>query len=187
MRSSKPRRQDRHGPPSPLPSSSEPTAERQHRAETIEAPQMNGVRRPWWGIRTRLDALHRDGLITLAAHAAAEELRRDCERTDVVLGSPLARIGAGPAARLGAPDDSMMLARLNSASRLRVIRQRLGARDFAVVLAVVVADLSWCELGRRLGCRDETAKRRAGKIIERLADATPPAGHRHQLNFITAL
>ena len=49
-------------------------------------------------------------------------------------------------------------------------RHVLGERDFAIVYAVVVDDLSWPELERRMRVAATTAKRQAVKAIARLGE-----------------
>ena len=51
--------------------------------------------------------------------------------------------------------------------RLRQLREHLGDRNFAIVTAVAVDDVSWRALGRRLGVMDMTAKAWAVWAINR--------------------
>jgi len=144
-----------------------PTDERQRHAEAVIEPDVNGrAFRPWWAVRTRLDALLAGGLIDRDAHDRANRLRADCER--------MARTGSSSMARFDMPRiapraGSVAETTIDAAGRVARVRARMGAADFALVYVIAVDDLSWRELGRRMGCHDTTARQRAAKAIMRLA------------------
>ena len=117
---------------------------------------------------SRLDSLYTGELIAGDAYDRACALRRDGERVSRTGSSIMARFGVG-AGRTAPAAFCPTEAKLDAARRLTAVRARLSERDFAILLAVCVEDVSWPELGRRLHCSDKTAKRRATAALERLA------------------
>jgi hypothetical protein len=103
-------------------------------------------------VRTRVDGLVADGLIDQAGYEAAQRFGRDYEIATGTPASPMARIGDAPT---GWRDT--VAVRLDAAARVRAIRARIGAGCYDLVVACCVEDVSWGELGRRLGCRDVIA------------------------------
>ena len=59
--------------------------------------------------------------------------------------------------------------RLDAVRRLRETRERIGPKAYALIVAVAAEDVSWRELGRRLGVTDKTAQNAAVKALEALA------------------
>ena len=142
-----------------------PTDERARHADGIDLPDVNGTAfKPWWTVRTRLDALLTAKLIDLPEHQAMQRFRRDLDVLNNLPASPLARAGSSRSA--GREDH--LAHRLDAATRLHEVRKRVGSERYALLTAVA-EDASWSVLGRATGCRDVTAKGRAVAAIKVLA------------------
>jgi len=158
-------RPDRRGPLPPSLPTSKPTGERQRQAEAVTAPDMDGAAvRPWWRVESRLDSLFAGKLIDRPAFEAATALAHDVALVGGTPASPTTRIGSVS----GGWHDPVP-ARLDAAKRLRTVRARIGDHAYNLVVAVAAEDLSWRALGRKLNCRDVTARRAAVEALTRLA------------------
>jgi hypothetical protein len=142
---------------------------RQH--HEVEAPEVSArAFRPAWRVRTRLDRLALEGLITGFEWRVATWLRSCYERgygSD--LQSPMTRLGmAGQSNWRGGREDP---AQRRAAAReyLHHIEKTLGATVYSIVVAVVVDDLPWRELAKRCGCHSKTAKSWGVEAVKLLA------------------
>jgi hypothetical protein len=137
---------------------------RQH--HDVEPPRVDErTFRPAWRVRSRLDQL----LLTRAISplewraGARYRLTFDTAFAGVLPGSRLVRTGSARVA------DASMTARLDALAWLRSHRMRLGTATRDLVEACVVEDLSWAELGRRLGVDPKTARNRTVSALGKLA------------------
>jgi hypothetical protein len=154
--------------PSPAPSNSPSEFCKQHHA--VETPQIEGPTfRPGWRVKTRLDKLSTDSLISLAEWraglafgAAAERLARVAMRT-----SAWNEVAVDK--HCGTPGRAMSEAQLDAAARLRKVREALGPGVLELLTAHIVEDLSWCTLGQHCGVDRRTAKAWAIAAIKALA------------------
>lgn len=146
-----------------------PSEHRVGHAEAIDAPRIDDrAFRQGWHVRTRLDGLFAAGEITAGEWQCAVEFRDAWAGVvDERQGDP----GAPRVGRAGRGHDAGMLARLDSAARLRLACAAIGGARFALCHACAVADLSWRALGRRLGCDDKTARKGAAIALRALASA----------------
>jgi hypothetical protein len=142
---------------------------RQH--HQVEDPQVDEKAfRPHWRVRTQLDKLALEGKISGFEWRVAGWLRSCYERAyGGDLRSPMARLGM-------AGRGSHHWRRENPAGRkaqareyLYHVEKSLGPVVFPLVVAVVVEDLSWAELGRRWNCHGGTAKAWAIEAVKALA------------------
>lgn len=120
--------------------------------------------RQGWRVRTRLDRLLVEGVISRSTWQAASDFRSTWETALRMRGSAL--IGIRVAVR---DPDATMLARLGAAARLRDLGAALGPGRLTILVACVVDDLSWRELGRQLGVDHKTARARAVRALGALA------------------
>jgi hypothetical protein len=144
---------------------------RQHVAG-LEVPRVDETAfRPAWRVRTRLDALERDGALSPREFRAAVAYRAAAE---LVLGSAVHAVALdGPGRAPGYRGD-----RLERSERLRdtlrhltSVRQTLGDVATGLIEACVVEDLTWSALGRRLRCDHKTAKAWVVTAVKALAHA----------------
>jgi hypothetical protein len=141
---------------------------RQH--HEVEAPEVSErAFRPAWRVRTRLDRLLFEGAITPWEFRIAAWLRRCHERG---YGSEL----QSPMTRLGMAGHSSWRGRENPADRrasarqyLAFVEKAMGPIVYGIVVAVVVDDLPWRELGRRCNCHASTARSWGVEAIKVLA------------------
>jgi hypothetical protein len=143
---------------------------RQH--HEVEDPQVDEKAfRPAWRIRAQLDRLLYEGKITGFEWRVAGWLRSCHERAHgSELRSPLAQVGMpGRAPRGGWRHDDPNARRAAAGEHLRHMEQALGPVVYGLVLAVVVEDLSWRELGKRCGCHAKTARAWAIEAVKVLA------------------
>jgi hypothetical protein len=139
------------------------------RHTSLEAPAIDMASfRPFWKVRTRIDRLHADELISWFEWRCATEFRN---LYDTALGSQVKAgsldgtgHGSGYRANLRPSDHQLMALR-----RLCDLRDRLDRETVRLLEAVIVDELSWCELGKRLRVRACTAKRKAIAAIHRLS------------------
>jgi hypothetical protein len=127
---------------------------RQH--HELDAPTIDGVAfRPFYRRRSRIDSLVADAAITPIVWRAAVVYRGLAEHAT--------------AAAWGARDDesrdrmprmpnAAMVDRVAARYRLQVIRRRIGTFATRMIDAIVVEDLPWAELGRRLIVDPKTAR-----------------------------
>jgi len=167
------RRQGRQGPTSvtkPPPLSVAPTPERAAHAEGITPPVVNGVRRPWWTIRTRLDGLLIEKLIDERAHKAALAFERDFALLTVSSRDSFSALRTG---RIETDRHVEMRGRIDAVMRLRLAQARLGPDAFGLIIAVVVVDESWRALERRFARGRQTVKAMAAEAITALVEGDP--------------
>jgi hypothetical protein len=146
------------------------------RHHDVTAPQVDSTAfRQGWRVVTRLDQLRADGAIDAATYDAAIAVRTDCE---VAFGrsrsTPLMALpgGGGHIAK-----HDRQLARVEAVGRLRRLAHRLGAFDATLIDQCVVLDLSWPEIGRRLGgIHHQTARAYAIQALRRLASEATRRG-----------
>ena len=142
----------------PLVLTARPTPEfRRH--HDVEDPRVDerSARRAWI-VRTRLDQLLADGMISRGQWQAAVEYRDAWARVYAQGG------GSEPGGMRvsGAANDGhqRMLDRLDTLTRLRITEQRLGGLATWLVYRCVVEDMTWREMGKRAGNRDHKTMRR---------------------------
>lgn len=146
-----------------------PTPEYERHHDT-DVPRVDGrAFRPGWRVRSRLDRLLVDGWIAPGAWQAACDFRASWGAAFAAGASPLAMLG-----RSGADRERAMLARVTAATRIRALAAALGPGHIAILVCVVVDDLSWRDLGRRLRCHHETARDAA---IDALGALAARSGH----------
>jgi hypothetical protein len=142
---------------------------RQH--HEVEAPEVNErAFRPAWRVRTQLDRLLLDGLITGFEWRVAGWLRSCYERGySSELRSPMAQLGmAGHGSHPWRRGDSASR-RAQAREYLHHVEQAMGPVVYPIVLAVVVEDVPWRELGKRCGVHAKTAKSWAVEAVRVLA------------------
>jgi hypothetical protein len=161
--------------PRDMPVTSRPTAERSRRAVAVDPPDINGTAfRPWFRVRTRLDALHAAGAIDDAEYAGACAFRADWHRVAGGVTSSLALDGIGAGVAASDSAHAHAIAGVAAAGRLRLIRARLGAEGFRLLELSFADDTSWAAIGRAFDCTRETARDRTVKAIRRLVPRRPP-------------
>jgi hypothetical protein len=142
--------------------SSGPTPELQ-RHHQVMVPEISERRfHPAWRIKSRLDRLLADQLIAPKTWLAAVEYRRLHEIAHRgAVRSTIDLIGTGrrPQRSGQAPRPEYTEGQLAAVRRLATIREALGAVAVGLIEACVVADMSWCALGRRLGIDHKTTKK----------------------------
>lgn len=153
-------------PPSPGPGSTPLEYLRQHRSLDAPAIDMQAFR-PFWKVKSRIDRLHADELISWFEWRCASDFQN---LYDKALGSQVKASsldgtgrGSGYRASLRPSDHQLMALR-----RLCDLRGRLDRETVRLLEAVIVDELSWCELGKRLRVRACTAKRKAIIALSRL-------------------
>jgi hypothetical protein len=135
----------------------------------IDPPDINGAAfRPWFRVRTRLDALHAACAIDDAEHASACAFREDWHRVAGSAGSSLALDGIGVGIPASDRAHAYAIAGVAAAGRLRLIRARVGAAGFRLLELSLVDDTSWTAIGRAFGCTRDTARERTVQMIRRL-------------------
>jgi hypothetical protein len=139
---------------------------RQH--VTLDEPQIdNTMFMAAWRVRTRVDRLLRDGLITPYAWRIAGEFKTLYERA---YQEPLRahdparlRVDGGQHGR-GYPRARQLAA----AARLRQLRIQLDDGDVRLLEAVIVDDLRWCQVGQCFHVHAKTARRRGIEALRML-------------------
>jgi hypothetical protein len=123
-----------------------------------------------WHVETRFDRLLKDQAITPFEWRIGCELRTLLERAyqAALRAHDPARLKVD-GGRLGPGDPSA--GQLAAATRLRQLRAQLGDHDLRLLEIVVVNDISWCALGRRLKVHAKTARAWALAAIHRLSQA----------------
>lgn len=153
--------------PPPAPGSAPLAYLKQH--ASLEAPAIDMESfRPFWKVRSRIDKLLVAGDITGFEWRCASEFRNLYDRA---LGSQLEAscldgTGRGSGYR---PNLQPSEHRLATLSRLRDLQGRLDRRTLQLLEAVIVDELTWCELGKRLRVHACTAKRQAISALRSLA------------------
>lgn len=123
--------------------------------------------RQGWRVRTRLDQLLADARITPGEWQAASEYRETWAIARELAGVEpgMIRIAGGSSA------DAATIARLDAATRLRLVEDAIGTDRARLLLACVVHDLAWAALARHLGKHPETVRDRTVRAIRALAPA----------------
>jgi hypothetical protein len=139
---------------------------RQHHA--VDEPRVDaGNFRPAWRVRTRLDQLLIDRSITPHEWFIAVRFRTMLELVAMRQGVRAARIEFLPP---GKPNGTTSA----QASRYcREIADRFGAVCSGILIACLVDDLSWAELGRRIRVDPRTAKAWTVVLLKMLPKQTP--------------
>ena len=155
-----------------LSSSNAPSTEyRQH--HQVDAPRVDAREfRPGWRVKTGLDGLRDKGLITGREYRRAVEFRRTYEAAHKGAMSSATWNRAFVDRRCRrTPAPEMTERQAAALARLVEIRAALGAL-YPLLLLVVIADASWCEIGRRVGIDPRTARRWGAAAIAALAAIT---------------
>lgn len=144
------------------------------RHHDVAAPRVDRrAFRQGWLVHTRLAQLRDDGSIDAATYDAAVSVRIDWE---IAYGrgrsAPLMVLPGGGGGLTVEHD--RQLRRTDAVGRLRSVANRLGAFDASLIDLCVLSDLSWPEIGRRIGVSHPTARSYTIKALRRLAgdDAT---------------
>jgi hypothetical protein len=144
---------------------------RQHFA-VVEAPAVDAKNfRTAWSIRTRLGGLFVDGLISRRELQVACWYRQSYERafcTDLRSSFRLMDMPARTQSNW-AQRQTPHQRQLEAAEFIAHVRRELGATVGGILDACVIADMPWCELGRRLGRDAKTAKRMGIEVVKLLA------------------
>jgi hypothetical protein len=141
---------------------------RQH--HEVEAPQVDErAFRPAWRIRTQIDKLALEGKIGGFEWRVAHWLRSCYERAyGGDLRSPMVQLGmAGRGSHPWRRESSTQ--RAQAREYLHHVEQVMGPVVYPIVIAVVVEDVSWRELGKRCGVHAKTAKAWAVEAVKVLA------------------
>jgi hypothetical protein len=156
-------------PASPAPSGRPSAWLRQHHA--VEAPRVDDlVFHPAWRVRTRLDTLA--PVLTRYEFQVATTYRLIAERAAAGDLHAVEIDGEGRRAnhyRGSRLERSERL--LDGLRHLAAVRESLGAGPLDLVEAVVIDDLSWRQIGRRLRVDHKTARSRVLAPIKALAAA----------------
>lgn len=153
------------------PSFSSPTLERQARG--VVPPRVDDAHfRPHWSAVDPVERLFEGRLISAKEKAAAGRFRLtyDAAFTGTIKAHSWDGVRAGKHCRRSAPLQSERQA--DALDRLARIKRQLGTGCFAVVEAVLILELPWAEIGRRLRRCPRTAKSRAAAAIAALAVLT---------------
>lgn len=135
---------------------------------TVEAPAIDErTFRPFFRIRTGLDQLHDDATISETEWRAARAFG-DLALLAIATDWPTKWFGFDQSEKTRFGADVGIAGRIDARKRLRAIRRSLGRDDFALLEVHVVYDLTWTEIGRRLGVHPKTAKRRTIAAIKAL-------------------
>jgi hypothetical protein len=163
-------------PPAPpeIPSNA-PTGEFRSHHEVL-APRIDeGAFRPGWLVKSRLLGLYETGQIDRYQYEAALWWRGAIERIGRM---PIQKwtVRVDGSSR---PGDGLTEATINAATALRSSALAIGPRRCALLLASVVQDRSWRELGRQLALDKKTAQNRVVEAIGALGlwrrgEAVPP-------------
>jgi hypothetical protein len=159
--------------PGPVPLTAGPTGEFRRHHE-VEAPEISlAAFHPAWRVKTRLDRLFRDKLLSPAQWSAAVRYRETYERAHAgELGSILDSIGTGRAPqRSGQPHPTIGEGQRDAVRHLKQVRQALGPVTVNLLEACIVADMSWCALARRLHVDPKTAKHWTLSALKALGEA----------------
>jgi hypothetical protein len=151
-----------------LGSQSSPTSERQARG--VVPPQVDDAHfRPHWRAVDPVERLFDSRLISAKEKAAAGRFRTtyDAAFSSTLKAHSWDGIRAGRHCGGSAPLHSERQA--DALDRLAQIRRQLGGGCFAVVEAVLILELPWAALGRRLKRCPRTARTRAAAAIAALA------------------
>ena len=142
---------------------------RQHHA--LEAPEVSErAFRQAWRVRTRVDRLLVDKAISWAEWRCAVEYRAlyECAFGSLTPASRPDGTGRGGAYRAGLRPSDRQLAALR---QLQKLLRQLDRPTVQLLEAVIVEDVKWCVLGKRLGAHSCTARRWAVAAIKLLATA----------------
>jgi hypothetical protein len=124
-----------------------------------------------WSIRTRLGQLFVDGLISRRELRVACWYRQSYERAfcgDLASSFGLLERPRQPHAN-GIRRQDPQQRQLEAAEFIAHVRRELGTTVGGILDACVIADMPWCELGRRLGRDSKTAKKWATETVRLLA------------------
>lgn len=141
-----------------------PTPEYLRRHE-IDAPRIDArAFRQGWRVRSRLDGLLAERRITPGAWQAACDFRTRWAKAFPARVSSFVAAG-----RASVDPHCAMLDRVAAVTRIRALGAALGPARLSLLVWVVVDDLSWRDLGRRLRCHHETARDAAAGVLQALA------------------
>jgi hypothetical protein len=148
-----------------MPPSNAPTPEF-HRHHQVRPPQVDDTAfRQGWLVRSRVLSLYENGQIDREQYEAVLWWRRSAERLSRLPTQKwLTQVDGSHQ-----PGNGVSEAELVSATALRASALALGARRVGLLLAAVIQDRSWHDLGRQLGVDHKTAKSRVLEAIGALA------------------
>jgi hypothetical protein len=134
--------------------SNAPLADRLRHAAEIEPPRLDASTfRQGWLVRTRLDGLRVAGRIGVEVWQAAVEYR-----------DAWGRVGAGRSVALGGTRISggsdvhdRQIGLVDTMADLTGVERRIGPQATLLAYSCAVLDLSWPEIGRRIGRSNHTA------------------------------
>lgn len=129
---------------------------RQH--HELDAPEVDGQTfRPFWRRRSRIDTLLADSAIAPIVWRAAVAYRMLAEHSTAVAWGARETMDDGHS-RIVPLTGQSVVDRLAARHRLEWIRRRLGSFGTRMINQVVIEDLPWSELGRRLAVDPKTAR-----------------------------
>jgi hypothetical protein len=152
------------------PSSSPSPFYKQHHA--VEAPVVDATEfRTAWRRRSPVDGLLAGGLISAREYRVAIGFRRTYEAAHrgSLTGSTWGTTFVDPHCRQPRPERSER--ELDAVGWIRTVEHALGGL-YPLVEWCVVAELSWCEIGRRVGIDPRTGRRWCAVAIAALAATT---------------
>jgi hypothetical protein len=146
-------------------SSNAPTMEYRGHHDVMPPQVDESVFRQAWLVRSRVLNFYETGLIDRQQYEAVLGWRRAAERLGRLPTQKwLARIDGSRQ-----PGNGVTEAMLAAASALRASALALGPRRVGLLLAAVIQERSWSDLGRQLGVSNKTAKTRVLEAIGALA------------------
>jgi hypothetical protein len=119
-----------------------------------------------WEVKSRVDSLHKGGRIDDAEKAACDRWLKDWEMGVAGVVQP------GLSERVD--NDNLRCAmdgRIDALSRLRRVRDEIGLLNESLIEMCVARDMSWVEIGRRIGTTNKPALERGVAAITKLSDA----------------
>jgi DNA-directed RNA polymerase specialized sigma24 family protein len=143
-----------------------PSAEFGHHHD-VAAPQVDDrAFRQGWRVQTRLDALLEAGKVDRDGWDAACLWRRWAERT-----APLpAQAWDVRVDRSLVPNDTVALARVQAAAKLRAVVEALGAIRVKLLTMCVLEDRSWRDIAAAFRLSDKTVAQWTAEAVNALAD-----------------
>jgi hypothetical protein len=130
-----------------------PTAELAQHHDLTPPQRSSTVNRSAWEIRTRVQALHFTEAIDDAEFEACKRWRRDWDlgMEGVVMAAMKERVDGGVGG-------SALDAQVEALSRLRLVKDELGAFASVLLVMCLAHDVSWVAIGRRIGVSNHAAR-----------------------------